>query len=377
MKQAHIRILASTLALGLTILSSGCGTQKTTAGTEEKYIPVEVKPAVVQTLVETTTFSGKVVSAQEVSIVPKLPGKVTSVGVNVGDPVHAGTVLFTLDKSDLEKQIQGAELAVQTAETNYLRTKEQIDLAKTNLERQKQLFEAGAISQAELEGYENQASERPLELAQIQWDQAKLSLAQAQDSLKNFTITAPGRGIVSAVNVKYGEMASAAMPAVTITNLQNLYVALSVPENMVNSLKTGQKTKVSVIAAHDKELEGTLSAIALSADPQTKLYAVKVALDNPEGLIKPGMFANVNIPTRTKAGVLTVKSEALVLKNGVNTVYVVENDTAVAKEVVPGMDSGTDVEIVEGLEAGAQVIVKGQTLLEKGSKIKVVGGSQS
>jgi RND family efflux transporter MFP subunit len=370
------RLIAGALVLSLALLSTGCSKQ-TQAVTEEKYVPVEVSPAATQTLVETTTFSGKVVSDQEVSLVPKMPGKVTAVNVKVGDKVQAGTVLFTLDTTDLKKSVEMASIGVRTAETNYLRTKEQIDLAKVNLERQKELYAAGAISKVQLETAESQASEKPLELAQIQWDQAKTSLAQAQDALNNTVVTAPVTGTVASVNVKYGEMASQAMSAVTITQLDSLNVSLSVPENIVNELKVGQEAKVIVTSAGDKEIKGKVLTIAPSSDARTQLYAVKVAIENNEGVIKPGMFASVAIPTETKENVLTVKSESLVLKNGQNTIFVVEDDRAVAREVVAGLDTGAEVEILKGLQAGDKVIIKGQTLVEQGSKVKVVGGSAS
>lgn len=373
----RFRILTGTLVLALAFLSTGCSAQKTAAVTEEKYFPVEVASAVTQTLVETTAFSGKVVSDQEVSLVPKMPGKVTAVHVKIGDKVQAGKVLFSLDATDLQKSIEMASIGVRTAETNYLRTKEQIDLAKSNQVRQKQLYDAGAISKVQLEAAESQASERPLELAQIQWDQAKISLAQAQDSLNNLIVTTPVEGTVSAVNVKNGEMASSAMAAVIITKLDSLNVTLSVPENTVNSLQVGQTAKVLITSVGDKQIEGKVLSIAPSSDSRTQLYAVKIAIANQEGGIKPGMFAQVEIPTQTKANVLTVKSEALVLKNGEYTIYAVEDDHAVAKLVVPGLDTGAEVEIVSGLKAGDKVIIKGQTLVDQGSKVKVVGGSAS
>jgi RND family efflux transporter MFP subunit len=363
--------------MGVALLSTGCSAQKTEAVTEEKYVPVEVNPAATQTLVETTSFSGKVVSDQEVSLVPKMPGKVTAVNVKVGDKVQVGTVLFTLDTTDLKKSIEMASIGVRTAETNYLRAKEQIDLAKVNLARQKELFAAGAISKVQLETAESQASEKPLELAQIQWDQAKVGLAQAQDALNNMIVSAPVSGTVSAVNVKYGEMASQAMPAVTLTQLDSLNVVLNIPENIVNALKVGQEASVNITSAGEKAIKGKVTSISPSSDARTQLYAIKIAIENKDSVIKPGMFARVAIPTQTKANVLTVKSEALVLKNGQNTIFVVENERAVAKEVEPGLDTGAEVEIVKGLQAGDKVVVKGQTLVEQGSKVKVVGGSGS
>lgn len=356
-KQTNVRLLVATIGVGLLLLTGGCGSQKTAAtSVEEQYIPVEVLPAAVQTLVETTNFSGKINSDQDLSLVPKMPGKVSSVHIQVGDKVSAGTVLFTLDTTDLQKAVDMASFGVRSAETNYQRTKEQIDLAKTNLERQQQLFAAGAISKAQLETAESQASETPLQLVQIQWDQAKVSLQQAQEGLGNAVMTAPAEGTVTAVNVKPGEMASSALPSVTLTQLNALNVTLNVPENIVNSLKVGEEAKVTIPSAEAQELTGRISNIAPAADARTMLYAIKVAIDNPEGKIKPGMFAKVEIATKSRSDVLAVNSEAIVTKNGKSLVYVVENEMAVEKEVTIGLDTGAKVEITKGLNSGEQVM---------------------
>lgn len=377
-KHKNIQLLVATIGVGLVLLTGGCGSQKTATTTvEEQYIPVEVLPAAVQTLVETTNFSGKINSDQELSLVPKIPGKVSSVNVQVGDTVSAGTVLFTLDVTDLQKAVDMASLGVRSAEANYQRTKEQIDLAKTNLERQKQLYEAGAISKVQLETAESQASETPLQLVQIQWDQAKLSLQQAQDGLNNAVVTAPVSGTVTAVNVKPGEMASSAQPAVTMTQLSSLYVNINVPENIVNSLQLGQEAKVTITSAEVQDITGKVSSIAPAADARTMLYAIKVAIDNPEGKIKPGMFAKVEMATESRTQVLAVNSEAIVTKNEKLFVYVVENEKAVEKEVTTGLDTGAMVEVKTGLNPEEHVIIKGQTLVEQGSNVKIVGGSAS
>lgn len=377
-KCKNARLLAAALGLGIVLLIGGCGSQNTAAtAVEEKYIPVEVLPATVQTLVETTNFNGKINSDQALNLVPKMPGKVTSVNVHVGDKVNSGTVLFTLDSADLQKAVDQASIGVLSAEARYQQTKEQIDLAKTNLERQKQLYAAGAISKVQLEQAESQASETPLQLAQIGWDQAKLGLQQAQEALSNAVVTAPVEGTVTAVNVKAGEMASSAQPAVSMTQLSSLYVDISVPENIVNALKLGQEAKVTVTSAEAQDLTGKISSLAPASDARTMLYALKVVIDNPDGKIKPGMFAKVEMITESRSDVLAVNSEAIVTKNGKLFVYVVENEAAVEKEVTTGLDSGAMVEVTNGLNPDEQVIIKGQTLVNQGSKVKIVGGNAS
>ncbi|AFM02148.1 RND family efflux transporter, MFP subunit [Desulfitobacterium dehalogenans ATCC 51507] len=376
----RFRLLSTALIIGLTLTVTGCGSQAAqTVVEEESYIPVEVQSATARTLVETAIFSGKAISDQEVSIVPKMPGKVTGINVKVGDKVQAGQVLFTMDTVDLQKSVDTAMIAIKSAELSYQMTKDSLDSAKENLERQRALYEAGAISKVQFEGMEDQVTslENNLKAVQLQMEQAQLGYNQAYDAMSDMTVTAPVSGTIAALNVVVGQMASQAMAAVTITQLDALYVSLSVPENIVNTLKVGQEATVIINSAGEKEIKGVLTSLAPAANAQTGLYPVKVTIENTENLVKPGMFAKVEIPTKTKENVLAVNSEAVVLKNGEYIVFVVEEERAVAKKVRSGLDTGAEVEILEGLQTGEQVVVKGQTLVEQGSKVKVVGGSES
>ncbi|HHY26694.1 MAG TPA: efflux RND transporter periplasmic adaptor subunit [Desulfitobacterium dehalogenans] len=376
----RFRSLSTALIIGLTLTATGCGSQAAqTVVEEESYIPVEVQSATARTLVETAIFSGKAISDQEVSIVPKMPGKVTGINVKVGDKVQAGQVLFTMDTVDLQKSVDTAMIAIKSAELSYQMTKDSLDSAKENLERQRALYEAGAISKVQFEGMEDQVTslENNLKAVQLQMEQTQLGYNQAYDAMSDMTVTAPVSGTLAALNVVVGQMASQAMAAVTITQLDALYVSLSVPENIVNTLKVGQEATVIINSAGEKEIKGVLTSLAPAANAQTGLYPVKVTIENTENLVKPGMFAKVEIPTKTKENVLAVNSEAVVLKNGEYIVFVVEEERAVAKKVRSGLDTGAEVEILEGLQTGEQVVVKGQTLVEQGSKVKVVGGSES
>ncbi|HBW35091.1 MAG: RND transporter [Peptococcaceae bacterium BRH_c23] len=383
---------------GLSI-AAGCSADKPATAVEEKYIPVEVEVAGKKTLINTAVLSGKVSSDTDVSVVPKVPGKVQSVNVKVGDTVHEGEVLFTLDTTDMSNTYQ-------LAEARYQNSKDQWDYAKTSLERTKvlaaekianaqqtlantkALFDAGAASkvqldQAELglkelestfagqlEQWSVQASDSSLKLVEVQ-------LAQAREALDNATVTAPVSGIVSQVNVQVGNMATSAQAAVSLTNTSSVFSSLSVAENLVNRLTKGQGVKVTVPSVSENSLVGKIEHISPASDSKTHLYPLKITLENPDGLIKPGMFAKVELTTDEKADVMAVKSEAVVLKNEKTIVYVVQEDKAVAKEVATGLDTGVDIEILQGLDQGDQVIVKGQTLVDVGHKVKVVGGEKS
>ncbi len=403
-------LILSLTALGLPI---GCSESTPTAVVEEKYIPVEVEVSGKKTLTNTAVISGTVSSDTNVAVMPKIPGKVLAVNVKVGDTVKKGTVLFTLDASDLQKQVDTMSASLQAAEAGYVKSQEQWEMALSSLERTKllaadkianarlnldntkALYEAGAAAKAQLdqaelglkelestfaaqiEQLETQASNSSLQMAEAQFNQAKVGYNQALETLNNAVVTAPVDGIVSQVNVTVGNMASNAQAALNLTSADGLYSSISVPENLINNLAENQEVKVTVPSVSEESFVGKIDHISPSADPRMQLYPLKVLIGNPDGLIKPGMFVKVELATEQKEDVLAVKNEAVVLKNEKTIVYVVQEDKAVAKEIVTGLDTGVDIEILEGLDTDEQVIIKGQTLVAEGSKVKIVGGEAS
>ncbi len=394
------RILISLgILVVLIFVGRGLTSKPAAAVVEEKYIPVQVEAAGKKTLTNTAILSGKVTSDTDVSVIPKVPGKVDSVLVNVGDPVKKGDILFTLDATDLRSAFQLANARYQNSQELWSAAKASLERTKTlaagkitdaqkNLANMKALFEAGAVSKVQLdqttlgvkeleatfasqiEQLQVQASDSSLELAQVQ-------LAQAREALDNATVTAPVAGTVSQVNVQVGNMATSAQAAIGLTNTGSVYSSLSVAENLVNRLTKDKAVKVKVPSVSETNIVGKIENISPSSDSRTQLYPLKISFENPDGLIKPGMFAKVELTTEEKADVMAIKSEAVILKNEKTIVYVVEGDKAVAKEVVTGLDTGADIEILKGLNLDDKVIIKGQTLVDEGRKVKVVGGDAS
>ncbi len=389
---------------------TGCSASEASTVVEEKYIPVEVEVAGNKTLINTAMLSGKIASDTDVAVVPKVSGKVMSVNVKVGDLVNKGAVLFNIDTTDLQKQVGIMRASLQLAEASYQKNKEQWDTGKNSLDRTKALasekianaqqnlantkalYDAGAVAkvqldQAELalkelessfssqiEQLEAQTSDSTLKLAEAQLNQAQVGYNQTLETLGNAVVTAPVGGIVSEVSVTVGNMASSAQPAMNLTNPNSLYSPVSVAENLVNRLTTGDAVKVTVSSVSEDSFFGKIEHISPSSDPQTKLYPVKISLENSSGSIKPGMFAKVELTVEEKANVMAVNSEAIILKNDKTIVYVVEGDKAVAKEVVTGLDTGVNIEILKGLSLNDKVIIKGQTLVGEGHIVKIVGG---
>lgn len=370
-------LVIMTIIVILAFIISGCSPANVSGQdeqNEEKYIPVEIEECKKIRLAEITTLSGKVLPEKDIMVFSEVPGKVSEVKVGVGDSVRKGQLLFRLDEDDIRDKVKQAKAAFELANANYQMSKEKIENAKINLERTRELYKQGAVSKSQLEQAEIAASDNSLKLLEAQLNQAEISYKQALEALENLAVTSPIDGVVSNVNVEEGEMVSNTQPAVTIVNVDKIHVLVNVTENIVALLKEGQKVTVNIPALGDKTFSGNIDSISPTTDARTQLYPVKIYLDNSKGVIKPGMFARVNLETKVRENVIAVRSQSVVLNNGSIVVYVVEDGVAKLKEVSTGLDTGTYVEIKAGLKEHEKVIVKGQNYVKDGIKVKVVGG---
>ncbi|TDA66929.1 MAG: efflux RND transporter periplasmic adaptor subunit [Clostridia bacterium] len=397
-------------------LLAGCGLNQETSGAETKTeVPVEVALVARGNLQQSSTINGQIQAKVEVNVVPKAQGKVQSVAVDVGDVVKAGLVLVRLDTTDIDAQIRQAEAAVEAArkglallqagatpqqieaaraqvsqaETNY-------NAAKTNLERMQFLFAQGAISQqqldaaqaqhdaaqagldaarANLSGLEAGARKEQVEQVQAQVKQAEAALNVLSTQKANFTVTAPVSGVVAARNIDPGEMASPAMPVITLAQLDPVLVQATVSEREINYLKPGQEVKVQVPAVQAEAFTGRISALSPVADPRSRGYTVKIEIANPKGLLKPGMAAQLQVGLETIENQLIIPVQALVDKGQAMVVYIVEDGKALEKTVTVALETQDKAAISNGLAEGQQVVVSGQNYLRNGDPVRVLTGN--
>jgi RND family efflux transporter MFP subunit len=181
-------------------------------------------------------------------------------------------------------------------------------------------------------------------------------------------------GIVSALNVKEGQIAASGQPAATIVNMDTVYIRINVVENVVNSLQEGQEVQLSVPAAFDGYVDSVIDYVSPSADPMSRLYEVRVYVDNDQNGIRSGMTGSVKLNLEKEEGVVIVPSDAVIDKEGSQVVYVVQEDKAIEKAVETGLDTGEMIHIVSGISEGEMVIIEGQQYVSDGVTVKVVRG---
>jgi len=377
LKQARFLILP--LAALAALWLSGCGTTTASA-------PPAVETAVVARgqLSNNVQVSGKLAPVQSADLFTLAAGRVATVNVDVGSTVRAGQVLLTLDSATQAAAVEQARAAVAQAQAAEQADQVAFDTARTNYLRGQALLAQGAIAQGGQYGFDN-AYKLPYQQADVklhQVDPAALQAAQAQlqsaQAAYNLTVlTAPFDGVITARNVDPGAM-SAGPPAIpgetpllVEVQLNPIYAAVNVGEDQVNGLQVGQQAQVRVSGVSDQSLTGTVSHVAAAANPDNKTYLVEVTLPNPDGTLKPGMFASVTF-NEDNAGYLLVPNQAVVHQGSDTSVWVVGKDQTVQKRSIQtGATDGQKTVVDDGLAAGDVVVVSGQQGLTPGEKVAV------
>lgn len=364
----------TTLLLVITLVVTGCSSNEKIekVAVEETYTAVEVETLKSMELHIENIMTAKTFADKDVYVMPMISGKVERINVKVGDRVNKDELLFVMNKEDIDKQVKQAYAAYETAQAGYDVNVSQIENAKKSFERIEKLYEEGAVPESQYDQAKLAASDATLEAAQKGVEQARIAYENAASTAKNAQVKSPISGVVSDISIVEGEYTSPSRPPMTIVDSDSITVELGVPGNMVNKIKQGDLVTAEISDA-DYKMESVVDSISTSADALTNLYTVNILLEN-NGKIKPGMFAKIYLNTDKIENALAVKTEAVIEKDDKKYVYVASGESAALKEVVTGLDTGTYIEIKNGLNLGDKVIIKGQEYLNDGSKIKIVRG---
>lgn len=354
-KLENMRKLSKLLCLlTIALLVFGCGTKEPVEQTEvqEKAIPVETMEVTKGEFKKFLTLSGLTDAHKTVIVTPKIAGaeKVISLNIKEGDKVTEGQTLAVLDQSTVSIQLNQAQRAYDDALANY--------------ERNKALFEAGAIPKASFEQVETVLI------------QARNALEAQQIAFNNTIVKAPISGIVTAVNVVEGGLATASAPMATIVDISVLEINTSINEMQVEKISVGQEVEISVPAAGDKVFNGKIDFISPVMN-QTKSYPVKITLDNSKGELKAGMYAKIGLTTDVLQDVVKVPRKAVITRDNESKVFVVEEGRAVMKKVTIGMNNGTEVEITSGLNPGEILVITGNEDLVDGDLVTIVNRGEN
>lgn len=350
-KHTKRKIAAVTLG-GFLLMSTVCGCGSQDAAEQQETvsrIPVDVETVEVQDFDKLITLGGLTAAENTVQVIAKVGGmeQIKAVYVKVGDKVSAGQVLAQLDNETSAINLSNAQLAYDNAYTNY--------------ENAKQLFELGAVSQSDL----NQ-----LKMA---YENANNTLRQAQMAMDYATVTAPISGTVTMVNANVGSFATASAPMFEIANVDTLEISTGINEQNVSKIKIGQEVLLKIHSVSDKWMSGTITEISKVMNAQTKNYPVTIALANKDDDLVAGMYAEVQVAVEHAEDVLVIPVDAIVYKEAKPVAFIAQADgTVKEKALTLGINDGDNYVVTKGLQAGDQVVVKGNGNLVEGEPISII-----
>jgi multidrug efflux pump subunit AcrA (membrane-fusion protein) len=324
------------------------------------------------------TLPGTVNSLIESSVYAQVSGYIKAWHVDIGGKVKAGQLLAEIDTPVTDQQLKQADESVKQAQAN-------LNLAKVTADRYNNLLSTHAVSQEDVD----------TQNAGVKVQEANLSAAQAFESGIQQTeafkqVKAPFDGVITARRIDVGDYVSATGQSATpsgsgpqqngtpnqalfsIAQTKILRVYVNVPESYADQVVPGIKASVVLASAPNKTATGTLVRTADAIDPNSLTLLSEVDVDNPDGALMPGGYAQVHFDITTSHPPLVIPGNALIFRQQGPQVGVVDDSGTVhLKTIKIGRDLGTKLEIVDGIDENDQLIVNPSDSLADGMKVNV------
>ncbi|MVO08822.1 efflux RND transporter periplasmic adaptor subunit [Flavobacterium sp. TP390] len=396
-------------------------------GNNDDSKEVEVAKVDQMNIVETVSATGKIQPEIEVKISSEVSGEIIQLPIKEGQQVKKGDLLVKINPDIYVSGVNRTAASLSTTKAGYSQAEAQVKEAKANYDRNKPLFEKGVISKSEwdriVSAYE--VAEANKQSAYFNVQSATATLTEARDNLGRTTIYAPADGTISLLSVELGERVlgtqqMAGTEILRVANLNNMEVEVDVNENDIVKVTVGDSAKIEVDAYLKKEFKGVVTSIsnsassALTADQVTNFKVkVRILKESYEDLLKgkapnyspfrPGMTATVDIITTKKQNIIGVPISAVVVKDDTTStkkdivaelekeekqnkgtynpdqkfecVFVKVGDKAKLRVVKTGIQDDTNIEIMEGLKKGEEIITGPYLMVSKdlntNDKVKV------
>lgn len=370
------RVVAILLLALAPIASIGCQSPAAEAKPDEvppPAIDVTVVAASVDDIESGLEVSGTLAPRRRVPVKPRLPGTLERVLVDIGDRVKEGQVIATVDRREIDAQVDAAAAAVAVAKAGLENAEAALANAVLEHERAQTLFEKGALPRQRLDAAETtrRGAVAQRDLAQASLVQAEATSRRTLEVQRDATVTSPVTGFIVERNYDAGAIPGD-LPVVVVADLRQMKLEAGVSELEAGRLRVGMKARVSVQAKPGEVFEGELAAIAPEVDDKNRHFKIDVRVPNESAALLSGMYAGVRIIDGTATDAVVVPREAVTTVDGKRTVFKVEGDTVQPVTVTEGLSDGARVQIASGLAAGDQVIADARRALPAGTRVRAV-----
>jgi HlyD family secretion protein len=303
---------------------------------------VTTEKAVIKTITQIVSATGKVQPEVEVKIAPEVSGEVITLGFREGAAVKKGELLLAIKPDSYQAQVEQMEAGLLSAKATAVQAKAQLAKTQDDLKRNEDLFAKKLLSDSDIN-----AARTSVEVAQANFASAEAqirrtegSLNQARDQLTKTVIYSPIDGKVSALGTEVGERVAGTgsyggAEVMRVADLGNMEVRVNINENDIVIVKVGDKAKISIDAFPERKFEGQVKEIGSAAkvtgmntQDEVTNFLVKIRILDKDAPLRPGMSANADIETRTVANVIAVPIQSVTVrsKEGAKTIEQVATD---------------------------------------------------
>jgi RND family efflux transporter MFP subunit len=391
----RLRIIAAVVCVCPLLFIGGCGKSKTVEANVTPDAPVvavaKVRP---EDISKSVVLTAEFKPFQEIDVMAKVAGYVKRIGVDVGDRVGEGQLLATLEIPEMQDDLTRSQANIHRSEADVTRAKDELrraesqhEIAHLTYSRLASVFKAqpGLVAQQEVDDAKGRdmvaesqvsaaksglaATEQQVQVARAEQDKVKTLLNYSR-------VTAPFAGVVTKRFADTGSMIQAgtasqtqAMPLVRLSQNNLLRLILPVPESVVPSVRLGQPVDVRVPSLH-RTFTGRVARFADRVKPETRTMDTEVDVPNPNLVLVPGMYAEVELSLERRNSALAIPIPAVAGTEGDPLAYVVTPENKIEiRHVALGLESANAAEVKSGLREGEMVIVGNRSQLTRGQLV--------
>lgn len=326
---------------------------------------VQVDKPDVGSISKTLSFTGDIAAIQESSIFPRVNGNIEREYVDIGDYVHRGQILALIDTTIYSENARQAK-------ATFLQTSATLENAKLTYERDKSLLEQNLIATQDLDN-----ARTAYKVALAQEEAASANLKNSQIQLGYCRVVAPFSGYITRRFFDPGTYVTSSTNASSSTlfylaDISKVKVLVDVLEEDIPLLPKVEDVQIRVDAYANKVFHGKITRMSQQLDLSTRTMPVEVDIDNPQALLKPGMFASVDLIFDKQENTIIVPTQVVMSDDSGSYVYTLGKGDVVHKNYVRiGVTHDNRDQILSGLNQNDQVVFMGYNLVHDGMKVRV------
>lgn len=337
------------------LLITGCNNQEQNLNADVE-IPVSVEDIKLKPIEEFINTTGTAYPKGDILLKSKITAlyyleKNPRTGRNwqLGDRIMKGEVVARLDDKEYVNSLK--------LETNQLN----LELSETELKKQESLYEKGGVTL------------KDLKTAGINYENAKTTLENSRLQLEKTRIVSPIDGVI--VDLPYYTQGTQIETGLTIAKVMDykvMYMDVQLPEKYISVIKPGQIANLTNYTIPEDTITGRITQLSPAIDENTRTFKGNITIENPDLLLRPGMFVKADIITNHKDSVIVIPKSVILSRQKGKTVFVVDRGVAAERLIETGMENLTEVEVTRGLAKNDRLVTSGFETLSNKSKVKII-----